>query len=243
MNRSPYFILLISFLLLLFSAFQFPEQAGPDPKAIIARYIEALGGKARFDQVNDLTIVLEVNMGNDLLEITKKIKVPNKEVTIMKRNGEVQEVTVFTGEELISNIDGVRQAVTQYQTREAYYDSFVLPELKYDELGVKYLWKGTQELDGETTDILEVTFPFGKVQRDYFSRKTGLKVKTENISPDPNRSDNQSWIYKDYKAVEGILFPYVQIIPATTNLPQVLTGYVTYIGINTGLKDRDFKVK
>ena len=78
---------------------------------------------------------------------------------------------------------------------------------------------------------IEVTNPGGTKSFDYYSIQTGLKVRTI--------SEGMTAVYKEYKSVDGIQFPYMMTQEAGG---QSMSMEATSIQVNTGLSSDIFKL-
>ena len=97
-----------------------------------------------------------------------------------------------------------------------------------------------EEEDGKTLNVLEYEGSEGKVFL-YFDTDTGLKYKQTVIAKMPDGSSiEQASYFKEYKEVNGVLFPFTLGIPVG---PQNIEAKVVNYTINPPITDSDFTVE
>ena len=97
-----------------------------------------------------------------------------------------------------------------------------------------------EEEDGKTLNVLEYEGSEGKVFL-YFDTDTGLKYKQTVIAKMPDGSSiEQASYFKEYKEVNGVLFPFALGIPVG---PQTIEAKVINYTINPPITDSDFTVE
>jgi zinc protease len=206
-------------------------------EGVVEKFLAAIGGRSRLAAVKDLT-----------WEATTKIQEGTLTMTKIKKNDEM-----FFGQLRIDDLnvlkiisDGrsarVFQGNKEKETTEEELDKFrtyavIFPQLKYLDQGYQLKVVGSAVLNQRNVHILEVTTPTGKSSSQYYDANNGLLVRW--VSEEDGKTD--IWDYSDYRAVEGIKFPYQSIL---TGLAEESWLYrVKNIKLNQGIPDDLFNVE
>jgi hypothetical protein len=147
---------------------------------------------------------------------------------------------VFNGSEGIEVVQGQTKPLDEKQIKESLIESQIIPEMKYQQLGVTLALTGLEKVGDEETYVVEVTQPSGKKSYSYFSRESGLKLKESATLDTPQGSFTQGVEYGDYQDVDGVKFPYRAIISMG---PQKMEAEVVSIELNTGVSDDVFNLE
>jgi len=110
--------------------------------------------------------------------------------------------------------------------------AMIFPEMYYSTLGYTAELLGIEEQKNEKQYYKVVVTKGEMKDTDYYDVSTGLKMRTEGKESIAE--------FGDYKAVDGILFPY-----ALSQMmgPQTINFTVSSIKINAKLKDELFEIK
>lgn len=208
---------------------------------VIEKFISALGGREKILAIQDLSLEMEGLIDGRSLTIFKKLKTPNKELTEVWLGNQLVEMTVFDGVNVSITVEGKKMSPEEYVKQEIAIEAPIVPELFYETNQVKSHYKGTELLDGELCDVVEITYPTGRKKTDYFSQQTGLKLRSvEKETIHDGNEIPMVYDFKDYRFVNGVRFPYAILIPV--GRPQRIVAYINSIKINTGIKDKVFTV-
>ncbi len=205
-----------------------------DPAEIIARYIQAVGGKAKVDLIKNSTMTMEADFqGTNIIiqgisdQVNKRVY---QETNVM---GNVVQKTVIANGKGKMIAMGQEQELNEEMMQMMQSQAYVFPEMHYEELGYSLEHRGTEEIDGEEANTLVITAPNGMETMEYYSTKSGLKLKTSS-------SATGDIGYSDYEVVDGVMFPMTMTIK-NPMLPSAMVGKVTSIKFNQELNDEDFK--
>ena len=110
--------------------------------------------------------------------------------------------------------------------------------LPFEELG----WLDDENVEfnfvSEEGETKEYVLKIDSKTSVYFDANTGLKTKQVTLTPTPDGGMvPQSTIYEDYRAVEGILFPFIVKVPMG---PQILEFNTKQIQVNPNISDSEF---
>lgn len=211
--------------------------AGVTVDDIINNYAEALGGMEKVNSIQDYTQKLSGEMQGMKLEMVNQYKAPNKqrnETTVMG----MTQLEVFNGE------TGRQEAMGQnapfegkdLEDKKIVADNYF--ELKTDKYNIQKELTGIDKVNGKEAYVVKFTFPSGTEKTTYFDKESGLLTKTTSMIETPQGNFEQSAVFKDYKEVDGYIFPHT--IEMSVG-PQSFKLNVESIEVNTGLEDSVFE--
>ncbi len=207
---------------------------------IIQNYLQALGGVEKIQEIKDITQVMQASMQGLELKITSIRKAPNKSFESVTAGEMEFQKMVFNGANGVEVVQGQSKPLDQKRVQESIIESRIVPEISYEELGVKLTLTGLEKVGEEESYVVEVEQPSGKKSYSYFSKDSGLKLKESTTLDTPQGSFTQSVEYQDYQEVDGVKFPYKAKIGMG---PQVMEAEIVNIKLNTGVSDDIFKVE
>ena len=112
------------------------------------------------------------------------------------------------------------------------YEAILNPELDYASNAFKAALLGMEELNGKDAYKIEVTYPNCSKKTYYYDKTTCFLVRSIG--------ENGITEYSDYRAVDGIMFPY----NVSKDMgPQTMKLIVASIEVNTKMKDDVFLIK
>ncbi|MGC9471514.1 MAG: insulinase family protein [Bacteroidales bacterium] len=179
---------------------------------VIDRYVKAVGGAVRLEQIENLTIQMSAEVQGMTIEAVSYQKAPNLYSMTMSMNGSPLMKQVF---------DGNRGAIiAMQQVQELQGDALAQmkaqalmnPELHYRELGYKAELTGTETLNGKEAYTVKITNPLGLETIDYFSVETGYRLRRVTVVGENSQVND----YGDYREVNGVVYPFEM----TTSLGQ-----------------------
>ena len=207
--------------------------------AVIDKYLTAVGGKDKIRTIQDMTVSATTDMQGRTLETETKLKMPNKFKQTSYMMGNEAGGTTYDGTTLSRSMRG---QTTTKDGKEAYQE-FILnhpfPEIFYDSLQVEKKLIGTEKVDGKDTYDVEFTAN-GNSWHDYFDKDSGLKVRRTATTESPRGKMQAEFNYGDYKAVNGIKFPFT----SSRKFGQFeMSSETQSIKLNKGIDDKQFKIK
>ena len=205
-------------------------------ESVINKYLEAIGGKDKVNEVNAVSMLAEAEVQGMKLQMVSIQSKPNKQVTMMMMMGNTMMKMVFDGEKGSVSQQGVINTLPEDQVEEMINSTLPFEELGWvSDENVKF--NSIEEEDGKTLHVLEVS----KNTFVAYDSETGLKYKQTQIADMPDGSKMpQTTYYDDYRSVDGILFPYVIRAPIG---PQSLDFNVMNISVNPQVSDSDFVIQ
>ena len=203
---------------------------GVTVESVLDSYLEAIGGRALVEGINDMTENVEMNvMGMSMTTTTRRI-IDQKCFSIAQTMGgnPISNIVLRDGKIKVS-AGGMEQEITDPAQVEAMSDIYPFPEILGAEQGYVFTLEGIENVDG--SDAYKVRQEKGGMASyNFYDVATGLKVKSIASA----QGQTQEVVYADYQQTPyGILYPMVQ----KTTLPQVgvVEAKVTKVTINSGL--------
>jgi outer membrane lipoprotein-sorting protein len=205
---------------------------------VINNYLEAIGGREKFSNVEDRTTTMHGQIMGQNLSIVIKQKAPNK-LKQNIRSGEMKQTIVY---------DGTKGAIIIGDTKTE-LDNKKLEKLKL-EAAMNFLldpkaYEVSLELTGiETVDsalcykiLLNTEEGTNWVQ--FYEIDSGLKIKEIKEVETTQGSFKQATFYSNYKEVGGLKFPFN--IKQSFGM-QTIEMNVSSVKLNEGLNDYIFEI-
>lgn len=220
-----------------------PIPAGVTAASVVDAYIKAVGGADKLNAIKDMKYTANGSLQGQEILVSKKYKSPDKyysEVSLPGMNLVAAKV-ILNGDSVHMEQMGRPTPVTDESARKGLQEeSIIFPELLYNQAGSGYSMKLTSIKNIDDVDAYEliVTSPSGETTTEYFDVKTGLKIRELKSIELMGANQEVSSDYKDYKEVNGILFPY------TIHLDQGMYNYtltISSLEVNSNIPDTDFK--
>lgn len=228
---------------ILWCAPGFAVDAPKSADELIAKYIEAIGGRKAIDSINSLRLVGKtLMMGGIEAPLTLELARPDKIRTEIEFQG-MKLVTGFDGTTgwFISPFGGKTdpEKMSEGQLKlirdQADFDG---PLIDYKKKGHKVEFLGEDEIEGTPTYKLKLTKKSSSVEYYHFDKEYFIIVARMEKFEFQGSEMETSQFYSDYKAVGGQLFPHA----VETKRGSVGGGTVTFerIEVNPTLGDERF---
>jgi zinc protease len=204
-----------------------------DAKAVIAKYIAAIGGAEKLAAVKEVKMVVSASVQGQPLTITSMKKGNLKSKQTVAVSGMTMQEMVFNNGEGKMSAQGQSMAVPAGPQLDALKDDAVLfPELYYEKAGYTLEMVGSEAVGGKQAYVMSVKAPTGMVTKRYFDQESGLLLKEDGAQ------GAQEVV--EYQEVAGIKFP--KKIKLTIPGLGLLEAEVA-IEVNPGIPDTEFAVK
>jgi Predicted Zn-dependent peptidases len=207
--------------------------AGVDAKAVLEKYIDAIGGKTKLDGVQSYSMVAEAEMQGMKLELEMKKTTKDQFMQDVKVMGNSMSKQVLDGDSGYMMIQGQRKDLSPEEIEKIKEESSAFPELNY-------LAAGNVSLEGiePVGDSKAYKLKISNDKTAYYDVETGLKVQEINTQEVQGQQMSSTLGYGDYQEVSGILFPF----KITQSMgPQNFEFMVKEIKVNEGVDASDFK--
>ena len=214
----------------------FSTPTGISVESVLNKYIDAIGGVDKVEEVNAVSMLAEAEVQGMKLQMVSIQAKPNKMVQMMMMMGNTMMKMVFDGEKGSVSQQGMNNPLPESEV-----EKLIQATLPFEELGWlnddNVTFSSVDEEDGKTLHVLEVS----KNSFVAYDAETGLKYKQTEMATMPDGSKMpQSTYFEDYREVNGVLFPYLVKTPIG---PQSLDFNVINISINPQVSDSDFIIE
>lgn len=205
-----------------------------DPTTIIKNYIKAVGGKANIDKIKNSVLMMEADFQGNAITIRGISDQENgrmlQETSVM---GNVAQKTVLVdGKGKMSGM-GQEQELSEEMVSMLKTQTYVFPEMHYQDLGFEMEVQGTEKIEEEDAHKLIITAPNGMKTVEYYSVSSGLKLRTSSEA-------TGEISYLDYSEIEGFKVP-TRLSIKNPMLPVALEAKLISLKFNQELSDEDFK--
>ena len=217
----------------------FSTPSGITKETVLNKYLDAIGGMDKIKEINAVSMLAEAEIQGMKLQMVAIKSEPNKSVMMMMMMGNTLMKMVFDGEKGSVSSQGMVTPLPEESVKDLINSTQPIEEVgMINSDNVKFV--SVEEEDGKTLNVLEYEGAEGKVFL-YFDAETGLKYKQRVIAQMPDGSNlEQISYFKEYKEVNGVLFPYTLGIPVG---PQTIEAKVINYTINPPITDSDFTVE
>lgn len=174
---------------------------------VLARYVEVTGGIEKYKAIKGMLQEATMSMADMGLEGTMSIAFsgPDKVLVEVDFGGLTSEKTgvsgdigwaqsSMTGDRLISDKEleqlRIQGGMQQYTEPSEVYKSMELT--------------GQEEVNGENCYVLKLTFKSGDVAYEYYSVKSGLKLKSKQTVDSPMGALEIESYFSDYQEIDGM---------------------------------------
>ena len=208
---------------------------------VIDKYLSAIGGKEKLMAVKDLSMTMGAEMMGQPLEMVLVQKAPNKVMTKLTSQGMTIQESVFDGTKGKQGQMGQSAMMAPEDIARVKKQATLFPEMKMQELGSTAKLVGTEQVDGKNAYVVEVTDSDGKKVTNFFDTTSFLKIREITVIEAGDQTMTLIKDMSDYKAVDGVMFPYTTTTSGAMPAPLVMK--VTDIKVNSGVADSAFSVE
>ncbi len=207
-------------------------------KDVVEKYINAVGGAAKWNAVKDMTTKMSMEMQGQKITISSIKKAPNKSLEEVSMMGMTLQKKVFDGTKGYMSMQGQKKEMTEKEVQEEKEGGAMLDELDFMTSGYKLTLKGIEKVDGKDCYVLEAIAPSSKKTTNYYDVASGLKVKELNTEPNDVGVTIVTNTFKEYKTnKDGLKYP--SSINSKAG-PQNMDIKVDSVEINTNVNDSIF---
>jgi outer membrane lipoprotein-sorting protein len=183
----------------------------PKAETVLAKYIEATGGKAAYDKVNNRVVkgTIEPVGSGITLTMTVYAAKPNKTYAIIESDvtGKIERGT--TGDAAWENSLMNGPVIKSGQEKADMLRDARLDRMAYwQDVYKQAECTGIEDVDGKPCYKVVLTPKEGKPQTYFFDKDAGLLVKMESTVENPMGTIPVEAYIGDYKKVDGLLMPH-----------------------------------
>jgi len=208
------------------------------PRAVINRYIFAIGGIEKFESVMDRTTVMTGTAMGQPIEILVMQKFPDKFLQELQA-GEVRQLLFYNNGKATMMLGEEKIDIEGKELERLKMDATMHLLLDPESYGVKSELMGTELVDSVNCHKIKFTLPSGIRWFQYYDIESGLKVKEVKEIQTKQGLFEQETYFSDYREVEGLKFPFT--LKQHFGIQEIDLS-VTSIEINSGLDDSIFQI-
>lgn len=209
-----------------------------DPKVVLEKYIDAIGGRDAFEKVEDRTTIMRGTAMGQSLTIIVKQKAPNKMRQEVKAGG-MDQTIIFDGEKGVMKAATQKIDVTGKELEQLKIEAAMELLLNPENFGITLSYEGIEKFNGKDVYKIKMTLASGIRWFTFFDAESGLKVKEQKEMQTQMGLIEQNVTYDNYTEVEGIKYPF----KITQSFgPQSVEMTVSSVKINKGLSDDIFVI-
>ena len=214
-----------------------PVPSGVTANTVINDYLQALGGRSKLNQIENVIIVMGAEVQGVAIESVLYHTAPNKLSMSNKMLGNIVQQSIYDGTNGITVNMGTATDMDTDRLADMKIDGRLFPERFYTELDVKTTLKGIELINGKEAYRIDIKYPTGSSKSNYFDRKSKLKIREVDYQGELVITKDIS----DYKEVNGILFPHENHVTGMMPIPLVLK--TSTIEVNTKISEELYKVE
>lgn len=202
-------------------------------QAVIEKYIEAIGGKAKLESVDSYAMTAAAEMQGMKLDLEVKKTASDQFFQDIQMGGNSLSKQVLDGDKGYVMAQGQRKDLSEEEIKNLKEESAPFPELNYLAAGGIEL-EGIERVGDKSAYKVKITD--GKTA--FYDAETGLKLQEVNVAEIQGQQMQSTFNFEDYKEVSGILFPFKLI---QTVGPQSFEFIFSEIKVNDGVSATDFE--
>jgi zinc protease len=218
-----------------------PAPAGLTATDVLKKYIDALGGETLLASVKSYEQTGALSMSGMSLQMTLKVKDGSKMLHTMKMGPMEVMKRVYDGKKgQSSGMGQPTELMDEGALGESKLQCDMLGELHYAQYGITPVLKGIDTVNGEDAYLIELQKPDGSSSSDYFSVKTGLRIKSVATEGEGEEMQLIETYYTEYAETGGV--KYVSKMTQSAAGQQMEFTYDKMI-LNPVIADSEFAVE
>ncbi|WP_291116737.1 M16 family metallopeptidase [Flavobacterium sp. UBA6135] len=200
------------------------------PKAVLEKYIDAIGGKKAVSDVKTLSLKGTGSFQGMTVEYSKKSSNTNKINETLSLMGQSMS-KVFNGTKGYQAGGGQKMDFTEEENKQMKFHSNPIPELSMlEKLDIKL--NGIENINGKDAYVIQ-----DGESKFCFDVETGLKTAEITTVEAQGQKMSITQPFSDYKEVNGVKFPHKTAI----NIGVEIELVISEVKVNTGVTEEDFK--
>ena len=215
-------------------------QAAAD--AIVAKYVNAIGGQAAIDKLTSLAEKGTISTPHgDAAQFQLQESAPNKVLFVRTpTNGEAMRV-VYDGNEAAATVAGNAHPIHGFELQALKLDANFFRNFNFKQQYTRMQSPPfPQKIDGQEVKMVRGTLPDNQGQETlYFDSQSGLLVRRVTVMRTALGGIPQQYDYSDYRDVNGVKIPFVTKLSTPENIQ---TRTITEARFNVPVNEKDFSV-
>jgi predicted Zn-dependent peptidase len=176
-------------------------------ESIVNKYVTAIGGKQAIAAVNNLSVKMKASVQGQEISMEVYHKGNSLSATYMKMGNMLINKQILNGDKAISAGMQGNKEILGNDLLDLKMSSNLCPEMDYAAFGASAVVKGAETVNGTEAWKVEVTLPSGKKSVEYYSKDSGLKIRTIQTQDSPQGSVSIITDILDYKDFNGYKIP------------------------------------
>lgn len=205
---------------------------GVDAPQIIARYLEAIGGKEAALAIKSKKEVANASMQGMSLEIVSKKTNSQQSFLAINMMGNTMQKQVINKDKGYNEAQGQRMEMDEKALADALKDSAIFAELVVNLEEINLV--GTVDVNGKEAYEIKVS----ESKSFFYDTESFLKIKISETQEMQGNVITQETLIGDYKEVDGLLFPHKI---SQSFGPQKIDFITSSIELNLEFSDEDFQ--
>lgn len=210
-------------------------------ESIVQAYLDALGPKASRDAIR----ILSAEYSMEAMGTTLGMKIiqarPDKFLMSFMAQGMEVSKQALNGDKGYVAQMGQQQEADEETIEDMRAQAMIFEEEYYLDKDYTFELKSIESLNGVNCYKVSLAKPDGSSQILFFDAETGLKVRSLQTEEQNGQSVTIIQDFKDYKEVNGVLFPHTVITSGAFPVP--LEAKITSIEVNPNLDEAIFKIE
>ena len=219
-----------------------PQEMQAAADAIVARYVDAIGGQAAIEKLTSLTEKGNITTPHgDSSQFDLKESAPNKVLFVrIPANGQARRI-VSNGEEAANVVGAHTNPIHGFQLQSLKLETNIFRNLNLTQQYTRMQSPPfTQKIDGREVKMVRGILPNNLGQETlYFDSQSGLLVRRVTVLRTALGGIPQQYDYSDYREVSGVKIPFVVKVATPENIQ---TRTTTEARFNVPVDEKDFSV-
>ncbi len=196
-----------------------PAAALPTVDQVLAKYVEASGGKAAIEKISSRVTKgsFEIPAMGSTGTLVLYAKAPNKTAVVIDIPGfglvkQGFDGTIAWSSDPMSGLNETTGTALEAAKRDAVFHRELVLKDQFKTIEVK----GKQTVGDKETYMLEATPETGAPEKMYFEVATGLLIRVDGERSSPQGTMNVETTLKDFRDVDGVKIPFLmeQVMPS-----------------------------
>jgi len=177
--------------------------------AVLARYVEALGGRAALEKITNSISKGTATVAGMEMQIEVLRAAPARQASRVEIPGMGTMRDVYDGRTAwsVNPFQGNSEKTGEELAKTARDAAFYQP-LQMKQLFAPLAYKGSETLEVRKVEVLEAKLAGGAVERFYFSAENGLLLRRDSEFEAGGARVTSESTFEDYKAVDGVKQPH-----------------------------------
>lgn len=214
-----------------------PVPEGVNLGVVLDSYYEALGGADKVAEVTSYKQKATMSVMGTSIDMIMMMKDHNKYKMEMLMGGSPLVARAFNGTTGSTVQMGTPQPMSQADMEELKFQADLLGMLRCEDHGITASLLGIDNLNDLDVYVVELIYPSGNVQKDYYSLESGLKVQVVRTEVTEVGSNTSITEVTDYMEVEGLKFASAFTVSAQGQESAV---EVKEVKLNVKISDSEF---